>query len=63
MFRELIPHTLHGIIDVVGHQPNKVSTISVEAKTSENGISPNILDIGIIIQYHTQVHKPLFPFS
>ena len=76
MFRELVPHTLHGIINVVGHWPNKVSTIGVEGKTCESGISPNILDIGtnrvknfralwtlIKIQYHTQVHNYCSPPS
>ena len=70
MFRELVPHALHGTINVVGHWPNKVSTTSVEGKNGENGISPNNLDIGpnlmtnyralwrlIKIQYHTQVHN------
>ena len=69
MSRELIPHTLHAIINVVGHRPNKVST-GVEGKTRECGISHNILDIGTRhvtnframrtlrrVQYHTQMHK------
>ena len=47
MFEVLVPHTLHGMISVVGHWPNKVSTTCVEGKTGDSGISPNILDIGI----------------
>ena len=70
MFRELVPHIVHVIINVVGHWSNKISTIGVEGKTGESGISPNILDIGtywvtnfmafwtrIKIQYHTQMHN------
>ena len=46
MFWELVPHTLHEIINVVGHWPNKVSITCVEGKTNESEISLNILDIG-----------------
>ena len=46
MFWELVPHTLHGTIGVVGHWPNKISTTGVEGRTGESGISHNILDIG-----------------
>ena len=77
MFWEWVPHTLHGIISVVGHWPKKISIIRVESKFGENGISHNILDIGtnqltnfralwtlIKVQYHTQVHKYCFsPFD
>ena len=47
MFRESVPNTLHGIINVVGHWPNKVFTTCIEDKTNEGGISPNIVVIGI----------------
>jgi hypothetical protein len=79
MFQEYLPTwSLHVIINVVGHWPNKVSTTCVEGKIGESGvISPNILDIGtywvtdfmalwtlIKVQYHTQVHNYYFsPFD
>ena len=46
MCLELVWHTLRGIISVVGNWPKRISTIGVEGKIGESGISTEILDSG-----------------